>query len=58
MMTMTSADLPSTGSGRSTRRKFSAQFKERIVAEYDALSEHGQRGAGWAGREQGSPGCE
>jgi transposase-like protein len=45
MMTMASADLPWASSGRATRRKFSAQYKERIVAEYDGLSEHGQRGA-------------
>jgi len=59
-MTFTMADLPSarpedaaasaaglaaTRPGHATRRVFSVAYKLRIVAEYDALTEHGARGA-------------
>jgi transposase len=59
-VTLTMADVPSEGSGRSrgsgpegagsrggqpTRRTFTAAYKLRIVGEYDALTEHGSRGA-------------
>ena len=45
-MTMTSADVAaSSGSSRSTRRVFTDEYKLAIVAEYDAASEHGARGA-------------
>jgi transposase len=59
-MTFTTADLSSSGPedgaaragrlgpvrpGHATRRVFSAAYKLRIVAEYDALTEHGARGA-------------
>lgn len=49
-MTMTLADAPvdagpvSPRSDRPKRRTFTAEYKARIVAEYDA-AEHGQRGA-------------
>jgi transposase len=57
---LTVADVPSDGSGGSrgpgpkgagsregqpTRRTFTGAYKLRIVGEYDALTEHGSRGA-------------
>lgn len=44
-MTMTSADLASRASNRPRRRVFTSEYKLRIVAEYDAATEHGARGA-------------
>jgi len=59
-MTLSMADLASTVAGgpaagapaaaaarpgHATRRVFSSAYKLRIVAEYDALTEHGARGA-------------
>lgn len=59
-MTFTTADLSSAGPegaasgtagpasarpGHATRRVFSVAYKLRIVNEYDALTEHGARGA-------------
>ena len=44
-MTMTSADMASAGTGRSGRRTFTNEYKLRIVSEYDAATEHGERGA-------------
>ena len=49
-MTMTTADLPTDDgvmgprADRPKRRVFTAEYKARILAEYDA-AEHGQRGA-------------
>ena len=44
-MTMTSADMASAGGDRPARRTFTNEYKLRMVAEYDAATEHGQRGA-------------
>lgn len=44
-MTMTSSDMASSGSGRPERRRFTNEYKLRIVSEYDAATEDGQRGA-------------
>lgn len=50
-MTMTQADLTrddgvmAPRSGQSKRRTFTAEYKARIVAEYDAATEKGERGA-------------
>ena len=58
-MTLTNADLPSASrdgsssqagssglrAGNAQRRVFSVAYKLRIVDEYDALTEHGSRGA-------------
>jgi transposase-like protein len=49
-MTMTLADVPTDDGGmgpraeRPKRRRFSAEYKAKILAEYDA-AEHGERGA-------------
>ena len=49
-MTMTVADLPTEDVGRGPRadrpkrRVFTDEYKDRILAEYDA-ADHGQRGA-------------
>lgn len=46
LMTMTSADMAASGgSSRSARRVFTDEYKLAIVAEYDAATEHGARGA-------------
>ena len=45
LMTMTSADMASAGSGRPRRRSFTNEYKLRIVSEYDAATVHGERGA-------------
>lgn len=44
-MTMTSADMASAGGDRSKRRTFTSEYKLRIVAEYDAATGRGERGA-------------
>jgi transposase len=44
-MTMTSADVAARGPGRAVRRSFTRDYKLAIVAEYDAASERGARGA-------------
>lgn len=44
-MTMTSVDVSAAGGGRPQRRQFSDEYKLRIVAEYDAATERGARGA-------------
>jgi transposase-like protein len=51
MMTMTMADLPTVDdvgvaarADRPKRRRFTQEYKDRIVAEYDA-AERGERGA-------------
>lgn len=43
-MTMTNADVDA-GVTRATRRVFTAEYKARMVAEYDAASGRGERGA-------------
>lgn len=44
-MTMTASDMASGPVERPTRRSFSDEYKLRMVAEYDAASGHGERGA-------------
>ena len=44
LMTMSNADVEASVT-RPTRRVFTAQYKARIVAEYDAATERGARGA-------------
>lgn len=47
-MTMSNADVDSgadAGVTRATRRVFTAQYKARMVAEYDAATDRGARGA-------------
>ena len=44
-MTMTTADMPPAGAGVPHRREFSNEYKLRIVAEYDAATARGARGA-------------
>jgi len=43
-MTMSNADVD-TGVTRATRRVFTGQYKARMVAEYDAATGRGERGA-------------
>lgn len=43
-MTMSNADVDA-GVTRSSRRVFTADYKARMVAEYDAASDRGARGA-------------
>jgi len=44
LMTMSNADVD-TGVTRATRRVFTRQYKARMVAEYDAATGRGERGA-------------